>query len=66
MFPDAWSRERVVRNVRSAAETAIRAARLTRPVGKPRWHFTEVVDGVTIEGYLTRSMKTILTAFPVP
>ncbi len=51
-------------SVMLAAGSAITRNALVR-TGPNRWRFRSRVNGVTIEGYLTGSKRTIVTAYPV-
>ncbi len=64
-FPATWSIAKTEEAIRRAAGSAgMRNAFELTSQGK-RWKFSAVVDGIEIEGYLSRSRKTIMTAYPV-
>ena len=57
-FPDSWTRGRVESAIRQAAGSAIVRDKLVR-TSPNRWYFRSRLDGITNEGYLSRSKKTI-------
>ncbi|MBN68653.1 MAG: hypothetical protein CME32_05150 [Gimesia sp.] len=63
-FPDSWSRSKVEHAICQAAGSAIVRNSLVKS-SKNRYKFSAQVHGITIEGYLTASKKTIVTAYPI-
>ena len=66
LFPDSWSKKKVETAIRQAVGQAQRkggASYVKQANGK--YKFRAKVNGITIEGYVSKSGKTIVTAYPV-
>lgn len=64
-FPKTWTRAEVTDAVRLAAGLALVTKTLTVFRSGERWHFSRIVRGIRIEGLLSWSRKTIMTAYPI-
>jgi hypothetical protein len=64
-FPKAWTQAEVEDAIRLAVGLAIVTNGLTVFRSGSRWKFLEVVRGIRIEGLLSWSGRTIMTAYPL-